>query len=209
MDVRCERCGTEYEFDETKVTEAGVTVKCAQCGHLFKVRRRSEASQARPLPGPPVVAATLVAAQGERMWMVRDPRTGDIQRFRELTTLQQWIVERRVTREHEISRTGETWKPLGDIAELASFFQVVDLAARSGEHQQPQPTARTGAPAEFPSMGPQGTLYTQPMPKQPTGPQQFAPTIQAPAQPYQPAPSFGQGLPAQQPSTARVSDGPI
>ena len=210
MDVRCERCGTEYEFDETKVTEAGVTVKCAQCGHLFKVRRRSEASVARNLPGPPIVASPVMAAQGERMWMVRDPHTGDVQRFRELTTLQQWIVERRVTREHEISRTGETWKPLGDIAELAAFFQVVDLASRSGEHQQPQPAPRTGAPAEFPSMGPQGTLFAPPTPKQPTAPQQqFAPTIQAPAQPYQPAPSFGrQELPVQRPS-AMQQDGPM
>jgi len=27
MDVRCERCDTDYEFDESKVTDAGVTVK--------------------------------------------------------------------------------------------------------------------------------------------------------------------------------------
>jgi predicted Zn finger-like uncharacterized protein len=207
MDVRCERCGTEYEFDETKVTEAGVTVKCAQCGHLFKVRRRSEASIAARMPGPAIVTAPV----GERMWIVRDPKSGDVQRFRELTTLQQWIVERRVSRDHEISRTGETWKPLGEIAELASFFQVVDMASRSGEHQQPpppQPPPRANTPA--PPMGPQGTLFAPP-PRQPTPSPQAAydPTMQVPAspQPYSPSPSYGrQELPVQRPSAG--PDGP-
>ena len=39
-----------------------------------------------------------------------------------------WIVERKVSRDDQISRSGETWKPLGEIAELSSFFQVVDAA---------------------------------------------------------------------------------
>ena len=40
MDVRCEKCMTVYEFDDSKVGEQGVTVKCTQCGNLFKVKRR-------------------------------------------------------------------------------------------------------------------------------------------------------------------------
>ena len=32
MDVRCERCKTDYEFDDARITEAGVTVKCTTCG---------------------------------------------------------------------------------------------------------------------------------------------------------------------------------
>ena len=39
MDVRCEKCQTDYELDEAKVTGSGVTVKCTACGHLFKVVR--------------------------------------------------------------------------------------------------------------------------------------------------------------------------
>src|SRR5262245_54057504 len=41
MDVRCERCLTVYEFDDSQVGESGVTVKCTQCGNLFKVKKRS------------------------------------------------------------------------------------------------------------------------------------------------------------------------
>jgi hypothetical protein len=60
--------------------------------------------------------------------MVRQP-SGNVLTFKELTTLQKWIVERKVSREDEISKSGETWKRLGSIAELASFFQAVDVQA--------------------------------------------------------------------------------
>ena len=76
MDIRCERCQTEYEFDESKVTEAGVTVKCTNCGNLFKVRRRA-------VTPPPVVVQP-----GEKIWMVRGTG-GEIRRFRELTA--RWL----------------------------------------------------------------------------------------------------------------------
>ena len=37
MDVRCERCNTEYEFDDALVSERGTTVKCTNCGTCFEV----------------------------------------------------------------------------------------------------------------------------------------------------------------------------
>ncbi|MBI4511935.1 MAG: zinc-ribbon domain-containing protein [Deltaproteobacteria bacterium] len=145
MEVRCEKCQAEHELDDAKVTEAGVTVKCAACGHLFKVRRAG--SRVGPMPTAPGLGKTMlgtavspVTSKGstahavlpldganERQWMIRTP-TGEIRHFRELTTLQQWIVERKINRNCEISRTGETWKRLGEVAELASFFLVVDQA---------------------------------------------------------------------------------
>src|SRR5436190_18446187 len=45
MDVRCEKCMTVYEFDDSKVGEQGVTVKCTQCGNLFKVKRREKTAE--------------------------------------------------------------------------------------------------------------------------------------------------------------------
>ena len=44
MDVRCEKCQTEYELDESKLKPGGVTVKCTNCGHMFKVRPRMASS---------------------------------------------------------------------------------------------------------------------------------------------------------------------
>jgi predicted Zn finger-like uncharacterized protein len=163
MDVRCEKCLTVYELDDAKVGNAGLTVKCQDCGNLFKVRRRSDTAEmvvrdehgvdpAEAITDPVAVALTtpIAPAQSaasesnddhtrrlsmpeapraeERMWMLRSAKTAEVTRFRELTTLQQWIVERKVSRQDEISRGGESWKPLGGIAELASFFHVVEQA---------------------------------------------------------------------------------
>ena len=43
MKVTCERCGTEYNFDDAKVTEdpEGIKVKCTRCEHVFRIRKRS------------------------------------------------------------------------------------------------------------------------------------------------------------------------
>jgi predicted Zn finger-like uncharacterized protein len=112
MDVRCDKCGTEYEFDEARVGDNGVTVKCTNCQHVFRVRR--------PLSSPSTPA-------GAREWLVKKP-DGQMIAFRELTTLQKWIVEGRIARDDEISRNGETWKRLGNIAELEPFFSVFERA---------------------------------------------------------------------------------
>lgn len=112
MDVRCDKCGTEYEFDEARVGDNGVTVKCTNCQHVFRVRR--------PQSSPSTPA-------GAREWLVKKP-DGQMIAFRELTTLQKWIVEGRIARDDEISRNGETWKRLGNIAELEPFFSVFERA---------------------------------------------------------------------------------
>ena len=52
MDVRCEKCGTEYELDETRLKPGGVTVKCTTCGHMFKIRRRASTNVGMPATGP-------------------------------------------------------------------------------------------------------------------------------------------------------------
>src|SRR5262249_28989349 len=39
MDVRCDRCQTEYELDDESVAGAGASVQCTTCGHTFVVSR--------------------------------------------------------------------------------------------------------------------------------------------------------------------------
>src|SRR5205085_3831465 len=48
MDVRCEKCQTEYELDEARLKPGGVTVKCTNCGHMFKIRKRSNTAAGAP-----------------------------------------------------------------------------------------------------------------------------------------------------------------
>src|SRR6188768_1632005 len=52
MDVRCEKCQTEYELDEARLKPGEVTVKCTNCGHKFKIRTRASTNVgAAPPPG--------------------------------------------------------------------------------------------------------------------------------------------------------------
>ena len=177
MDVRCEKCQTEYELDESRLKPGGVTVKCTNCGHMFKIRKRANtnvgvASQAsaaaaaveqsaakvpaRPQTAPsgqpvvqpapqsdrskrgeaeaPVNIADMpsgpASASAERQWLVR-MENGEQKTCRELATLQQWIVAGIVSRETLISRSGKTWKRLGDISELGQYFVIADEARAS------------------------------------------------------------------------------
>src|SRR6185437_10571297 len=97
-DVRCEKCLTEYEFDDAKVTEAGVTVKCTTCGFVFKVKKRLAPAPPAPAPAPPArsdeFSPDAAAIDRAREWKIRQPH-GNVFTCRELTTLQKWIVERK------------------------------------------------------------------------------------------------------------------
>ncbi|MEZ4249136.1 MAG: zinc-ribbon domain-containing protein [Polyangiales bacterium] len=117
MDVTCDRCGTEYEFDETLVSERGTTVKCTNCGYLFKVFP--------PGAGPD-------AEGGERAWIVRRRRGGE-ERLASLRELQQRIAQGALEEDDELSRSGRQWKRLGDIAELQTFFRAADAARTASE----------------------------------------------------------------------------
>ncbi|MBL8920009.1 MAG: zinc-ribbon domain-containing protein [Myxococcaceae bacterium] len=134
MDVRCPRCQSEYELDEARVTDDGVTVKCSECQHVFRVKKKSLVMTLPVREDQAIASAPLPPTAGHREWRVRQPN-GNTYLCRELTTLQKWIIEGKVTRDDEISLTGETWKRLGDIPELASFFQVVEDAAKGRAYE--------------------------------------------------------------------------
>jgi predicted Zn finger-like uncharacterized protein len=118
VDVRCERCQTEYELEDSSVSEEGTQVQCMACGHTFQVTRAIPGAFVEPDSPPPAE------------WLL-ETSDGQAHRFRNLTSLQKWIIERKVTREDRISRTGHAWRRLGEIVELEPFFDVVDEADRA------------------------------------------------------------------------------
>lgn len=193
MDVRCEKCQTEYELDEARLKPGGVTVKCTHCGHTFKVRKRTttnvgtpvdpiherarSGSSKQPLSAPIAMggplpkprhdsildddrpfagdeAPTTIAERDDeapttidRQWLIR-LENAEQKSCRELATLQQWIISGVVTRESMISRTGKTWKRLGDIPDLAQYFTIADeaRATRASKPSRPAPTPPAPAP---------------------------------------------------------------
>lgn len=195
MDVRCERCKTEYEFDDARITEAGVTVKCTTCGHVFKVKKKALVVTVPVKPGEldqahaPLTQSPSTGSSGEKAkeWKVRQAN-GNVFQFKELTTLQKWIVERKVSREDEISLTGESWKRLGNIAELASFFQVVEDAQKAAQLAALQSAGALGAvPLTISGSGyPAMPAPAQPEPVAPSQVIAVAPSTHAAPNPAQP-----------------------
>ncbi|HSN15269.1 MAG TPA: zinc-ribbon domain-containing protein, partial [Anaeromyxobacteraceae bacterium] len=140
-------------------------------------------AQSPAAPASPPAPGSFLQKGDEKSkeWRVRQSN-GNVFTFKELTTLQKWIVEQKVSRDDEISLSGDQWKRLGNIAELASFFQVVEAAETARSHPAgpavtpiPMPTvsvypvvqAPPGYPAGYPQPYPPG--YPQPpYPPQPT-----------------------------------------
>jgi len=196
MDVRCERCKTEYEFDDSRITDAGVTVKCTTCGHVFKVKKKAlvvtvavKPGELEQLPAPAAEPAAPPLEKPKQDWKVRQA-SGNLFTFKELTTLQKWIVERKVARDDEISLTGDTWKRLGDIAELASFFQVVDDAQKGAQLVALQTLGLSGSypiPAGAPLAPPGAPAGQAAIPAPAAVPPPASPQPAAPAPAPQPA----------------------
>jgi predicted Zn finger-like uncharacterized protein len=147
MDVRCDRCQTEYELDDGSVTEAGASVQCTSCGHTFIVSRPAQT----PTPSP-------VGDAGGPSWILTTAE-GKTHRFRDTTTLQKWIVERRVTRSDRVCSPGGAWQRLADMDELRPFFDVVDQADRVQADRAAVPRGVRPTHPETPSRLPPAGTY--------------------------------------------------
>ena len=130
MDVRCDRCQTEYELEDDSVAAGGASVQCTTCGHTFVVSRQKR--DLTPTPGP----TTEMAAPS---WVLMTEE-GKTHRFRDPTTLQKWIVERRVGRNDRVTAPGASPRRLGDMDELRPFFELVDQADRAASARVARPT---------------------------------------------------------------------
>jgi predicted Zn finger-like uncharacterized protein len=116
MDVRCNRCGTEYEFDDALISERGTTVKCTNCGLQFKVYPKHHSG-------------------GPERWVVRTGEGRELV-FTSLRELQRGIADRRVGPGDMLTRGQKPPRALGSIAELEPFFQ-----SSRGKVTPPAPTA--------------------------------------------------------------------
>ncbi|MEL7305915.1 MAG: tetratricopeptide repeat protein, partial [Myxococcota bacterium] len=141
MNVSCPECSTLFVIDDAQIPPGGLQVQCTSCGAVFNASKPSE---------------SLPPARADSEWMIRQP-SGNVFRLRELTTLQRWIVERKVGRDDEISKTGQKWERLGNIPELAAFFQVVETNA------VPQVAMPAGYAAGQPNAGVMSGVHQAPV----------------------------------------------
>lgn len=213
MDVSCPKCASEYELDDARVSEEGTTVKCTSCAHVFRVKKKSLVVT---LPvrhdvktAPEGVAALqpagdLPPAPPLREWKLRQSN-GNVFPCRDLTMLQKWIVEGKVHRDDEISLSGETWKRLGNIPELASFFQVVDDAAKARaleamHREAPVPAAPAPTQGKITDTWRGGTFSPLPQPPPPPEPLEDSPDLaRTQPIPFSSSPSGVEPAPTQHP----------
>jgi predicted Zn finger-like uncharacterized protein len=146
MDVRCDRCETEYELEDGSVTEAETPVQCTSCGHTFLVTPEGlTVGSLSPTGTPAPALATAEPTAADWLLATDDGKT---HRFRDLTTLQKWIVERKVTADDRVSQKAGPWMRLGELGELQPFFDVVAQADRA--------SAAAGTPGRRGGVGPGG-----------------------------------------------------
>lgn len=113
MESRCTHCGAttlvELEGEDTPLK----AMKCVACGETFV----------------PVRGGLL-----ERRWVLRRT-SGEQLRFDSLQTLQAMVRSGDVLPGDEISRTGQGWRKLRDIVELAALFEAKEIKL---SHPRPQ-----------------------------------------------------------------------
>jgi predicted Zn finger-like uncharacterized protein len=131
MEVRCSSCSTEYEFDDALVSARGTSVKCTNCGHQFRVH-----------------APAAVGGVSEK-WIVRDGK-GKETLFTSLRELQQAIVRGLLDPKHEMSHGNQPFRPLQDIYELQTFFDVARHRAMN-QRQPPRTLLGVGRDAAKPA----------------------------------------------------------
>ncbi len=164
MYVQCERCKSEYEFDDALVSERGTTVKCTHCAHQFKVRSNADRS-------------TL------DRWVVKTVSGRDVV-FTSLRELQKAIVAGQLSLQDSLARGSGPARLLGSIAELAPFFEgrkAPEVAGPTGTARGPV-MVRARIDTLRPPVGP-GVAAPPPPPVVPREVSPFANTLAAPPGP--------------------------
>jgi predicted Zn finger-like uncharacterized protein len=126
MDVRCNRCGTEYEFDDALISERGTTVKCTNCGFQFKI-------------------FPVGAGSAPERWVVRTTLGRELV-YTSLRDLQRAIVQRQVEPNDLLSRGNQPPRALRTIAELEPFFTTSASRPSAGERERTPRTLHGVAP---------------------------------------------------------------
>ena len=101
MNATCTQCSATYELTPKQMSADGVKIRCASCGHIFKVVAEPATSN-----GP---------------WTIRHP-TGATIKVTDISKIQLWVVEKKVFEHDEIQEGKGPWMSLPEHPLLSSFF---------------------------------------------------------------------------------------
>jgi hypothetical protein len=152
--ITCDYCLTEYQVQpppaQSEDSASRFSFRCSNCGRVFSADHPEPAEVSETPPEEPVATALeketpkdILIRQGDETYSAND-----------IATVQRWIVERRLNREGLISMDGQSWKVMGDFAELLPFLELVEKV-QSLEH----PVQKTEEPA--PPAVPESVFQTE------------------------------------------------
>jgi len=110
MDVRCPQCQTLYELETAQLKAPVITLKCSQCQHVFRIETKQSG----------------LVQENQRRWMIRAEASGDILYITGFDVLHQWLMQGKVKKTDQISRSGKKWTELSEIGEFMPIFQVIE-----------------------------------------------------------------------------------
>ncbi len=156
MQVKCDRCGQNYEVNDSRISPQGAKIKCPSCANIFVVRPAKTAaaaqepasnpndsavklqtpikpkSAAEPKPEPPKVE--------EDEWRIQN--MGLTYTFHDLESLHNWLGGRPALDGVKIAHNKDDWKELGDYPDvmttelITKFFPLGDVPTSSGGAQK-------------------------------------------------------------------------
>ena len=135
MVVTCEHCGARYRLDPARIQGRGARITCPRCRHVFVVYQDSEggevSTKAVAEERPTDVHALDFKSVGVGTWKVKTG-IGLVYDFSDYKTLRKYLKEGRVSTSDSLSHDGDSWTPIGDIADLEAHFIDVYVSARTG-----------------------------------------------------------------------------
>ncbi len=110
------------------------------------------ASSGKPPSGRPDSGAARGSGLPPKPWLLRKRGSVDVLRCPDLTTLRTWMIERRVSRDDELSRGGKVFRRIGNIVEFESLFHSAEV--ERAERRRGQKATNSGIMAIPPLSGP-------------------------------------------------------
>ena len=147
MQVKCDRCGQNYEVNDSRISPQGAKIKCPSCANIFVVRPAKNAAAAQePASNPNDSAVKLQtpikpksAAEPkseppkveEDEWRIQN--MGLTYTFHDLESLHNWLAGRPALDGVKIAHNKDDWKELGDYPDvmttelITKFFPLGDV----------------------------------------------------------------------------------
>ncbi|MFW5968058.1 MAG: zinc-ribbon domain-containing protein, partial [Persicimonas sp.] len=123
MNVTCPSCSAEFDVDSSRVPASGLSMRCPECSHTFRVQAGDDQAAA------PALADGGAPADSERYFVKRP--TGKVFGPFDANAIEMMLEAGKLSKEAQVSTDRENWQHLSRVPALANFVDVPDDAGDS------------------------------------------------------------------------------